>query len=89
MNETEWKSTEENLRRDLTKAKESINSAVNDKKALDLKYETDISKFNAEQTEELETKTARIVELEECLKQVEEENERIKNIYEKDQAISS
>jgi hypothetical protein len=47
-----------------------------------------LSKFNAEKEEESEMKSQRIKELEDYLKQVEEENESLKNKYEKDQAIS-
>jgi hypothetical protein len=51
------------LRRELTKAKESHSNVLNEKKALDLKFESHVSKFNAEQAEESELKTQRIQEL--------------------------
>lgn len=42
------------MRRDLGKTKELLNSALADKKALEAKYDSHLSKFNAEKEEESE-----------------------------------
>jgi len=76
------------LRRDLGKTKELLNGALADKKTLEAKYDSHLSKYNAEKEEESEQKSQRIKELEVFLKQVEEENESLKNKYDKDQAIA-
>lgn len=65
-----------------------MNGALADKKAVEAKYDSHLSKFNAEKEEESEQKSQRIHELEDFLKQLEEENESLKNKYEKDQAIA-
>lgn len=61
---------------------------TNDKKAIEAKFDSHISKFNAEKEEESEQKSQRIQELEVYVKSIEDENESLKNKYEKDQAIS-
>ena len=88
LQESEWKQQEEQLKKDLAKTKDSLTSALHEKKTVEQKYDSHISKFNAEKEEESEQKSQRIQELEAYLKQIEDENESLKNKYDKDQAIS-
>ena len=60
LQETEWKQTEETLRRELAKSKETLTNMTSDKKALEAKFDSHISKFNAEKEEESELKSQRI-----------------------------
>ena len=84
LQESEWKQSEDQLKKDLAKAKESLSNALNEKKTVEQKYDTHLSKFNAEKEEESEQKSQRIQELEAYMKQIEDENESLKNKYDKD-----
>lgn len=82
------KQTEEQLKKDLLKAKEQLTSMQLINKQLESKYDKNISLFSSEAKEESAQKSLRIEELESLLKELAEENDHFKNKCEKDQAIA-
>jgi hypothetical protein len=76
------------LKKELCKTKDLQQSLSKSNEELKSKYEKDITQFNQQKDGELQDSNERITELENFLKEVEDENEAMKQKIDKDMAIN-
>ncbi len=84
----EASSVEQNLRRELAKSKESQAALQSINDELKAKLDQEVAQMNLKRDTDMVEQSERIAELEAVCKEVEEENEVLKQKFEKEQAIA-
>ena len=84
----EWSSKEQSLTKELSKLKESKDELADAHKQLKTRFDTEIEARNLQTANESAQNSERIQELEEVIRELEEQNETLKSQTVKDQAVS-
>lgn len=79
---------ETSLRKDLLKSKDTQSQLQKQNDELKAKFDTEITEFTQQKEQECQEQAERISELDQLVKELEDENDTLKSTFEKDQAIN-